>query len=131
MQLSKYLQIDDNRDETYNLLDDDQQFVVKLLTYMYLTLNSKLTIQKTLKRLLTNLAAELMETPIVDHLRQSMENAWNVSGDLQMRNKNIVMDIFMTCLENFPPGLNALVSIADSVLTFTSGVLQDLVDHVR
>lgn len=119
MQLAEYLD-DKNENQT-------KQAVAKLLTYLYLTINSKFAIRKTITRILSNGDSVVIVDSLTEHLRLLLENAKNNTDDSRTQKQNEVLNSVMLCIENFQPGFKAVASIGSEIFYFIIEVFQELI----
>lgn len=122
LQLSAYLQ---NREDNIN-----RQFVAKLFTYLYLTINAKLPIRKRITRILHNAKSNIITCYLTEHLQLFMTKAKNESH-LKLQKQNEYLSILLSCVENFQPGLDAVSSIVKEVFSFAVDVFYELINTIK
>lgn len=94
---------------------------------MFLTVNQKLPIRKTLLRVLGGLDGRQIQNCVAAHLQSFVESISETEGH---RAYNDVCNGILSCTENFPPGLRAVTSVAGDVFNFTVDFLKQLVQFV-
>lgn len=105
---------------------EHKESVVNLLTFIFLTINPKLPIKKTIIRILQSSESAQIEACLAKHLQYFIKAAEKLSEvDISLCNE--ICNYTISCTENYPPGLRAISSVAPDALKFVTRFLKQLV----
>lgn len=91
---------------------------------MFLTVNQKLPIRKTIARALSGLDSQQIETCLVEQLQHLIKNIETTDNQ---KIRNDLCSGILSCAENYAPGLRAVTSVAGEIFQFTVSFLNQLV----
>lgn len=95
-----------------------------MITYIFLTVNPKLPIRKTIVRVLSGLDSDQIESCIAEHLQCFIKKI-NAKDGHKVYNE--LCSCILSCTENYAPGLRAVSTVAGDLFNFTVNFLKQLV----
>ncbi|GJQ88097.1 hypothetical protein Trydic_g13108 [Trypoxylus dichotomus] len=105
----------------------NSEFITSLLTYLFLTIDSKHPIRKTISRILlsanNNLVRKTLSDNILDLIKIGEAEKYCVS-----RSRYEIITSLQNCFNNFPPGIESISNVTDYVTPYMIDLFLNLVD---
>lgn len=106
---------------------DDSEFVTGLLTYLFVTIDTKHPLRKTISRILLTASNDLIKKTLSGNILYLMDSTKNENDCVYRKQYEVIINL-QNCFNNFPPGIEAISSITDNVTPYAIDFFTNLVE---
>lgn len=112
------------------MIPQELEFTSSLLTYLFLTVDTKHPIRKTILKVLLTANNELVKKTLSQNIVYLIKVVKEDSNCTFAKQYDIVINV-QNCFNNFPLGIESISSIIDYVISYIMDIFLNLVELLR